>query len=235
MYLTSKIYIEPDLKVSELIKENPSFLLVLEHFGIDEILKDKTITQLGRQYSIGEFIFTAICNLYNGFNFVNQEKLDRSDIPVIVKFLSNSHRYYKNEKYPEILEYIKKLNIPDHKKEMTMVEVFFNEYFQEVKEHLEYEENIVFPYFSHLFDNLTPESEKKFSATLYLDHHSDIETKLADLKNLLMNHLHIKNLNSVKRKLLFALFELEHDLTIHSMIEEQILIPLAISLENKNR
>lgn len=235
MYLTSKQFIESDLKVSELIKENPSFLLVLEHFGIDEILKDKTITQLCLQYCIGESIFTAICNLYNGFNFVNQEKLDRSDIPVIVKFLSNSHKYYKNEKYPEISDYIKKLNIPDHKKEMTMVEVFFNEYFQEVKEHLEYEEKIVFPYFSHLYDNLTPASEKKFSATQYLDHHSDIETKLADLKNLLMNHLHIKNLNSVKRKLLFALFELEHDLTIHSMIEEQILIPLAISLENKNR
>ena len=76
MYLTSKIYIEPNLKVTELIKENPSFLLVLEHFGIDEILKDKTIAQLCSQYSIGEFIFTAICNLYNGFNLVNQEKLN---------------------------------------------------------------------------------------------------------------------------------------------------------------
>ena len=186
MYLTSKIYIEPDLKVTELIKENPSFLLVLEHFGVDEILKDKTIAQLCSQYNIGEFIFTAICNLYNGFNFVSHEKPDRSDIPVIIRFLSNSHRYYKNEKYPEILEYIKKLNIPDHKKEITMVEVFFNEYFVEVKEHLEYEEEIVFPYFSHLYDNLTPESEKKFSASQNLDHHSDIESKLADLKNLLM-------------------------------------------------
>jgi regulator of cell morphogenesis and NO signaling len=233
MYLTSKIYIEPGLKVSDLIKENPSFLLVLEHFGIDEILKEKTIAQLCSQYNIGEFIFTAICNFYNDFNFVNQDKLNRSDIPVIIRFLSNSHRYYKNEKYPEILQYIKTLNVPEHKKEMTLVELFFNEYFVEVKEHLEYEEEIVFPYFSHLYDNVSPASEKKFSASLYLDHHSDIESKLADLKNLLLNHLHIKNLNSVKRKLLYALFELEYDLKIHSMIEEQILIPLAVSLENK--
>jgi regulator of cell morphogenesis and NO signaling len=232
MYLTSKVFIEPDLKVSDLIKENPSFLLVLEHFGIDEILKEKTIAQLCHQFNIGESLFAAICNFYNDFNFVNQDNLNRSDIPVIIRFLSNSHSYYKNEKYPEILQYIKTLNVPEQKKEMTLVEVFFNEYFVEVQEHLEYEEEIVFPYFSHLYDNKSPEFENKFSASRYLEHHSDIESKLTDLKNLLLDHLHIKNLNSVKRKLLYALFELEYDLKIHSMIEEQILIPLAISLEN---
>ncbi|HPT22805.1 MAG TPA: hemerythrin domain-containing protein [Bacteroidales bacterium] len=233
MYLTSRKYIEPDHKVAELVLENPSFLLVLEHFGVDEVFKDKTVEELCRLSDISVPVFTAICNLYNGFNFTAQNSLKRSDIPVVIRFLSNSHRYYVNEKYPEILNFIRNLSAEGNKKEIELIEVFFNEYFIEVREHLEYEEEVVFPYFNSLAGTQRPVPGKEFSASYYLDHHSDIESKLADLKNLLLNHLHIKNLNSAKRKLLFALFELEYDLTAHSVIEEQILIPLGISAETE--
>lgn len=235
MYLTSRKYIEPDQKVAELVIENPSFLLVLEHFGVDEVFKDKTVEELCHQSGISVPVFTAICNLYNGFNFTAQNSLNRSDIPMVIRFLRNSHRYYVNEKYPEILNFIRKLSAKDNMKEIELIEVFFNEYFIEVREHLEYEEEVVFPYFESLAGTQRPMPGKEFSASYYLDHHSDIESKLADLKSLLLNHLHIKNLNSAKRKLLYALFELEYDLMAHSVIEEQILIPLGISAETEKQ
>lgn len=233
MYITNKRYIEPEMIVTDLVPDNPSFLLVLEHFGIDDVLKDKTISQICREHGVSESIFTAVCNLYNDFNFTGQEMLKREDIPVIIRFLRNSHRYYSFEKYPEILNNIKKLSVAGHEKEIKMVEDFFNEYFLEVKEHLEYEEEIVFPYFTRLAENREAKTVERFSASQYLDHHTDIESKLSDLKNLLLKHLHIPNLNSSKRKLLYALFELEYDLKVHSMVEEQILIPLGISLEKE--
>ncbi len=235
MYLTSKKYIEPAQKVAELIIENPSFLLVLEHFGVDEVLKDKTVAKLCAQSGISEPVFVAVCNLYNGFNLDSTDNFKSSDIPVVIQYLRNSHRYYVNEKYPEILNFIRSLSVEDHKKEIEMVEDFFNEYFIEVREHLDYEEEVVFPYFEGLARDFKPVPGKVFSASQYLDHHSDIESKLSDLKNLLLNHLHIQNLNSAKRKLLYALFELEYDLKAHSMIEEQILIPLGISAETEKQ
>jgi regulator of cell morphogenesis and NO signaling len=230
MYLTNKTFITSDMKISDLIKDNPSILLVLEYFGIDDVLKDKSVEQLCRQYGISDKIFTIICNMYNGFSFTDPEKLESSDIPVIISFLNNSHLYYKNEKYPEIINYIKQLNAIDSTSEMKLVELFFNEYFEEVKEHLDYEEKTAFPYFFQLYNN-RKSGKENFSAQQYLNHHTDIESKLEDLKNLLLKHLHIKNQGSVKRKLLYSLFELEFDLKIHSMIEEQILIPMAISIE----
>ena len=233
MYTINKKYIETDLRVSELVQENPSFLLVLEHFGIDDVLRDKSIADLCSEYAINESLFVAVCNLYNDFSIAGQVSLKRSDLPVIIMFLRNSHKYYRSEKYPEILSNIKNLCITGHEKELKLVEDFFNEYFIEVSEHLEYEENIVFPYFTRLAQNLKKEPGERFSAAHYLNHHTDIESKLGDLKNLLLNHLHFKNLNSAKRKLLYALFELEFDLKVHSMIEEQILIPLGISLEKE--
>jgi regulator of cell morphogenesis and NO signaling len=234
MYQTNKTYVKSDMLISEIIKENPSILLVLENFGIDDVLKQKSISELCSQFEINENLFLVICNFYNGFNYSNTDGLATSDIPIIISYLNNSHLYYKNEKYPEIIEFIKKLNTSDTFREMKLLEAFFNEYFQEVKDHLEYEEKIAFPYIENLLEKGEP-GNKSFSANHYLSHHSDIESKLEDLRNLLLQHIYIKNQRSLKRKLLYTLFELEFDLKIHSRIEEHILIPLVISLENKKK
>ena len=233
MYLTSKTYVKAEMKISDIVRENPSILLALEHFGIDDVLQDKTVSRLCSENEIEELLFIEICNLYNGFNVGDTSELKPLSIPVIIKFLNNSHHYYLNEKYPEITDYIRKLNASGQLKEMKLVEAFFNEYFEEVMEHLDYEEKIAFPYFSGLFEKRQSSTSEKFSVTHYQNHHSDIESKLEDLKNLLLQHIQIKNQGVVKRKLLSSLFELEFDLKIHSLIEEQILIPLALSIENK--
>ena len=87
MYLTSKTFVKSDTKISEIVRENPSILLVLEHFGIDDVLKDKTVTQLCHEYDIDEFLFIIICNLYNGFHVGDTSKLYPSSIPVIISYL----------------------------------------------------------------------------------------------------------------------------------------------------
>jgi regulator of cell morphogenesis and NO signaling len=117
-----------------------------------------------------------------------------------------------------------------------MIEKFFADYFREVSEHLDYEEGIAFPYFRSLLQSKTTSPEptgSKFSGTEYLEHHTDIESKLADLKNLLLRHISLKSDPVNRRKLLFSLIELEYVLNIHSLIEETILIPLVIHRENK--
>ena len=78
-------------------------------------------------------------------------------------------------------------NIP----EIRLVGKFFDEYSQEVKEHLAYEDVVAFPYFSFLAhdkENVDLD-DAKFSAEEYRQHHTDIETKLGELKNLLLKHI----------------------------------------------
>ena len=76
-------------------------------------------------------------------------------------------------------------------------------------------------------------SDANLSVKKYKEEHSDIETKLSDLKKLLVKHIKLKGDFPLKRKIINALFEFENDLTIHSIIEEQVLIPLIENLENK--
>jgi len=117
--------------------------------------------------------------------------------------------------------------------EVKLIDRFFNEYTNEVKEHLDYEDDIAFPYFYVLLERQIPSKpdKERFSVSEYREHHTDIESKLSDLKMLLLKHINITDELHIRRKILFSLFELEHDLNIHSVLEEMVLIPLINKIE----
>ena len=182
MYKTHKTYIKADMKMSDLLNENHSLLMLLEHLEIDFAVEDKTVSQLCQENGINQFAFVAISNLYNGFSLSQEEVYLIDDISTILKLLKNSHRLYKEDKYPEIKEYLTKLHKRHNTKDIELIEKFFNIYFEEVLEHFNYEEQVAFPYFSQLIEPEFANQKSSFSATEYKEHHTDIETKLTDLK-----------------------------------------------------
>jgi regulator of cell morphogenesis and NO signaling len=237
MYKTTRTYIKPEIVMADLIFENPYLLLLLEHFGLDMVVHEKTVSQICNERNINEKVFISFANLYNGFSLVVAEKLNSQHIETIINFLSNSHSYFKNDKYPEIQGFINGLFEKNPTAEVKLVWKFFDDYFKEVSDHLDYEENIAFPYFRKLLHNkvqLASDGENEFSGIEFLEHHTDIESKLTDLKNLLLRHVSLKNDPINRRKLLFSLIELEYVLNIHSLIEDSILIPIVINLERKH-
>ncbi len=231
MYQSHKIFVREDMKMAGLIKENPQLLLLLEHFEIDFVVNDKTIAQLCADYSISVQLFLLFANIYNGFNPDSKIVASPNDVLTIIRFLKNSHQYYKTDKYPEIIGYIKELQNRTGNEAVKLIERFFADYFNEVLEHLKYEDEVAFPYFSNLVQTMHLQQGKMFSVSQYRDHHSDIETKLADLKNLLLKHIRIEKEFALRRKLFFSLLELEFDLQIHAQIEEKVLLPLVAELE----
>jgi regulator of cell morphogenesis and NO signaling len=127
-------------------------------------------------------------------------------------------------------QYIEEFNKINTQAEILMIGKFFDEYISEVKEHLNYEDDVVFPYVTSLNNRLnnndSPSEPSLYSVTEYREHHDDIEEKLTDLKTLLIKYMPQKNDQQLRRKLLLCLFELEYDLNIHSQIEETLLIPM---------
>lgn len=233
MFSAARTFIKPEMKVYDLIEENHNLLLMLQHFEIDFRVDDSTVKQLCDNEVISENLFIAVANLYNGFRPKNNPIETIDDLMLIVKFLRNSHTYYREDKYPQISNYIHQLQENNPGKELELLERFFNEYFTEVIEHLDYEDNVAFPYFVELINNQSAAHKEVYSANVYKEHHTDIELKLKDLKSLLLKHITVSSDLTLRRKLLFSLFELEFDLYIHSLIEETILIPFGYQMEIK--
>ncbi|MBP7839193.1 MAG: hypothetical protein KA023_00430 [Bacteroidales bacterium] len=233
MYKTQKSYITKDKKMLDLINENYSLLLCLQHFDIDFSVDNSTVEQLCVENKINLNAFIVIANLYNGFFPVDDEINKIDNIKPILHFLKKSHSFYIEVKYPELKYYLEKIKNVHTSRDFQLIEQFFNDYFEEVLEHLKYEDDIAFPYFFSLERKDKITQSKSFSAKEYRNHHTDIETKLTDLKNLFLKHIKIKSDLNVKRKFLNTLFGLEFDLKIHSVIEEKVLIPLIERIENE--
>jgi len=220
------------MKMLDLINENYALLLCLQHFNIDFAVENKTVKDLCSENGINLNAFIAISNLYNGF-FPSEKDIEKiEDIRPVLHFLKRSHSFYLEDKYPELKYYLDKIKKNHTNKDFQLITQFFNDYFQEVLEHLKYEDEIAFPYFYSLLGNDKAILNTSFSAKEYQNHHTDIETKLTDLKHLFLKHIKINSDLNTKRKFLNTLFGLEFDLKIHSIIEEKILIPAIEKIEN---
>jgi regulator of cell morphogenesis and NO signaling len=229
------MFVVSEMKIADIISGNPYLLLMLEHLEIDLEVREKTIGQICSENNIDTDLFLTIANLFNGFSTSTVTEYSSSNIQTIIKYLQNSHQYYLKEKYPQIRQYITEINKRNTHAEILMLGKFFDKYFAEVSEHLDYENAVVFPYVldldNHLSGKTNADYSEKYSVTEYREHHDDIEEKLNDLNNLLIKYMPQKNDRLERRKLLLCLFELQYDLNIHSKIEESILIPLVEKME----
>ncbi len=225
MYKAHQTYVKPETEIIDIITENYSILLMLEHFGINFSVGNKTAQEICLEYGIAPEAFLIIANLYNGFYPPKDLSLSSESLISIIDFLKNSHLFFQEDKYPELIGYIRLLKASNDNKTIDMMEQFFNDYIDEVNEHFNYENNTAFPFFVDLLNPKSKSKESQFSVKEYRDHHSDIETKLEDLRNLLLKHIHLENLPNIQRKFIRGLFGLEADLRKHSIIEEMILVP----------
>lgn len=235
MHNNTGIFIISEMKIADIIIDNPYLLLMLEHLEINLEVREKTIEQTCVESNINPDLFLTIANLFNGFKPSPMSEYSPHNIQTIIRYLENSHQYYLQEKYPQIRQFIEEINKINNHAEILMLGKFFDKYFLEVSEHLDYEDDVVFPYVLNLNSLLTQKNSgnslSSYSVTEYREHHDDIEEKLTDLKNLLIKYMPQKNDRQIRRKLLLCLFELEYDLNIHSQIEESILIPLVEKME----
>ncbi|MEA3505396.1 MAG: hemerythrin domain-containing protein [Bacteroidota bacterium] len=227
--------ISKEMKMKDVILENHFLLSVIERFGISLGFKASTVEVVCIENNIDLNVFLSIVNLHTNINYKPFQLFDCNGILEIIDYLKKSHQYYLTEIYPDISEDIKLMYRVNGNSEILMVDRFFNEYITEVDQHFNYENNIVFPYISKLFDgikiNSLPNEKNNYSVSDYKEHHDDIEEKLDDLISLLLQYIPQKGDSKIRRKVLCALFDLKQDLHVHAKIENEILIPLVEKME----
>jgi hypothetical protein len=107
---------------------------------------------------------------------------------------------------------------------------FFDQYMSEVCVHFNYERDVVFPYIRSFFETRTP---RTFRVREYKHRHSDIQAKLEDLQHLILCYLPPLRDKSLARRLLYSLGVLCTDLSIHTMLEDKVVVPLVEHLETQ--
>lgn len=112
-----------------------------------------------------------------------------------------------------------------------MVDAFYKKYEQELILHINDEEERVFPYVINLAEN--GEKPENYSIQSFEKEHTNVDEKLNDLKNLVIKYIKPEYDENICNEFLITLFRFEKDIKDHARIEDKILLPITLDMEEK--
>ncbi len=174
-------------------------------------------------------LFATLKEIYTSDNpKVELEKLDTTDIPVLLRILRNTHRHYLEASIVSIHDNVHRMTQLSSPENSAIVNRFFDDYENDIKAHIHFEEKVVFKYVEGL---LKGERDSRFSVEMLREMHDDAEDKLTDFKNIVMNHLPDSDTSDARYEVLVGILNIEDAIRRHTVIEEKVLLPLAELLE----
>jgi hypothetical protein len=148
------------------------------------------------------------------------------DLTDILYYLQKSHQEYLNVWFPKIEALADDIHKDLGTNELTLtLNTFLVNYFNELSNHINFEEKVLYNFANKLLKGIYVESEKMFVLNHFLETHSHaVENDLISIQKRLLN-LNPDIIQNSKIKELFDLFDLvHHDLKIHGLIEDEIFI-----------
>lgn len=174
-------------------------------------------------------LFSILCEIYTSDNpQVDLGKLDTSDVPVLLRILRNTHRHYLEASIVAIHDNVHRMTQISTPENSAVINRFFDDYENDIKSHIHFEEKVVFKYIEGL---LKGERDSRFSVGMLRDMHNDAEDKLTDFKNIVMSHLPDSDTSDARYEVLVGILNIEDAIRRHTVIEEKVLLPLAELLE----
>jgi regulator of cell morphogenesis and NO signaling len=231
-------------RMADIIHRNYLLLPVLNRFDIQLGFGDKTVGEICTERGVNTEFFLVIVNSFHDHDYFPLEQLSGFPIQLIIDYIRKSQSYYLDIKVPQIEKLIHTLGIDapqKQKKQLHLIEQFFSDYKKELIDHIQEEEDSIYPYALSIDkafqeNSINPEhviAIKNNPINVYAKKHNNVEDKLFDLKNILIKYLPPILDNTLSNSLLIELFRLERDLNDHARIEDKVLFPKVQLIENE--
>jgi regulator of cell morphogenesis and NO signaling len=204
-----------------------------------EYAEESRQLELGAPLYAETHFFAQILSLFSNESEWPVEQLRTFPAPVMVDYLTSTHRSYLNKRLPEIEQLLEQLAAEPGELSATLAGVF-SWLRKNMEKHFRIEEQSLFPYVE-LLDKIRKGSEevqelqkafRDFSVQRFIENHQDeVENKLSEIKKYIVCSLSDMEALLPYRILLLKLDLLEKDLRIHARVEDEVLVPLALSWE----
>lgn len=215
-------------RVRDMIEDNNQILLVLNRFHIPFGFGDRTVGDVCDENGIDTPTFLAVADLISGRRF----SADGVKLPTLMAYLREAHSYILDFRLPDIREtLISAVHQPSLEDVAMHIIKFFDEYMEEVRAHMDYEDSVVFPYIEGLLEGNPGDG---FHIADFASKHESVVSKLDELKDIFMQHYCMPNTRLLNRAL-FNISACGDDLVTHCEIENMLLVPAVESLERETR
>ena len=221
----------PTDKMSDLICDNYSLLMVMSRFGLSLGFGEKSVKEVCEAQEVDCDTFLAVVNFIN-----NPTEKHAADEPVacsptaLMNYLKRAHHYFLNFSLPAIRRKLIEAIDCSHDDEVAfLILKFYDDYAKEVRRHMEYENLSVFTYVENLLQGRLCED---FNIATFASKHSQVEVKLTELKNIIIKYYQAKE-NDLLNAVLFDIFNCEQDLASHCKVEDCLFVPLVKRMEKE--
>ena len=220
---------EADDKMISLIADNYNLLESLGRFGINLGFGDKTVREVCNDQGVDTFTFLLIVNFsINGFKVMDDD--DRISIPTLLHYLKASHEYFLDFQLTNIRKELKEA-LDENDNLARLIMKMYDSYAHEIRSHMKYEEQTVFPYVDKL---LRKEDVGDYDIDTFSKHHIEVTSQLRELKNVIIKYLPSDTQrNNRLTTVLYDLYKNEEWLGLHSEMEDHIFVPAIRRIERQ--
>ena len=199
------------MKMAELVEKDFHLLTLCARLGIDRSFGEQTVESLCRSCEVDPDTFLLLCQVYSDPLFrPTVSQLRPCCVEDVLEYLHRSHDYYLEEALPRLSDGIEALTQPCTEAQKQVIRRFLADFRHELEHHFASEEQSVIP------------------------NHTQIHETLSDVKNLILKSLPDTCDPRLRREILLAIYNLQHDIDRHTCIEDEVLVPL-VRLQNAPR
>jgi regulator of cell morphogenesis and NO signaling len=229
-----------DKKINDLVDENYVYASVLYYFGIQFYnYSEQTLDQACKDRGLNT---RSVIHSLESVVKVEKPNLSLATLPVdlIVAYLKHTHFTFIKQKLPYVCSLIDNLNarqIPIAKDLQLLFPLFVEDFIHHIYE----EEDTLFRYIlllhqatnrkynaGHLYYEM-----EKHAIQKYATEHETHDDEMIGIREI-TNHYEITPDTSLHLKVLYAeMKDFEHELRTHAKVENDILFPKALLLENE--
>lgn len=217
--------------MSDLICDNYSLLMVMSRFGLSLGFGDKSVKDVCETQGVDCRTFLAVANFISEGQLLYEAQEDAFSLSALMEYLKRAHTYFLDFNLPAIRrKLIEAIDCSDSDGVAFLILKFFDEYAREVRKHMEYENQAVFTYVEKL---LRGEADDSYDIRTFASKHNQIDTKLKELKNIIIKYYPEKVNNNLLNAVLFDIFNCEQDLASHCQVEDCMFVPAVEQMERR--
>ena len=214
-------------KMITLIKDNYSVLQALGSFGINLGFGDKTVSETCLMNGVDTYTFLAVVNAQLN-DITTYEDDEQINVPTLLHYLKASHAYYLDFQLPFIRRELQE-SISENDALGMLIMKLYEEYAQEIRRHMKYEEKTLFPYVESLLEG---RPMKDYNVETFSKHHEQTDKKLRELKLMIIKYLPADaHRNNQLTATLYDIYNNEEWLRQHAEVEDHIFTPAIKRLE----
>lgn len=252
--LSGPEYWEVKIKKNDASSEPTIGELVAKDFRKAEIFKKynldfccggkKTVTQACNENKVDYMAVERELNKIDTVTVNPSQKFDEWELGFLVDYILNTHHEYVKRSIPILLEYtakVAKVHGGSHPEVITIAQIF-NEAAEELSGHMCKEEQILFPYIKKLALAKTNKQQKPYAVfetvknpiDMMEHEHDTVGNMFRTIRELSNDYIPPQDSCATYKVSYLKLKEFEDDLHQHIHLENNILFPKSIELENQN-